>query len=178
MYNLASTADNYLSPALETMTNKLKLSDSLAGVTLLAIGNGAPDVFSAISATGDGNSDTILEATTSVSIVLGGTFFISSVVIALTINASNLNDDPNGTPIKKIKVTPRFFLRDVFFFFLTCIFLLVIMLSIGYFELWSAITLLVIYSVYVILVVVQSKNGNKDLVEEDDVADIVASKFQ
>jgi Ca2+/Na+ antiporter len=45
MYCLASTADLYLSPALETMTIKFGLSDSLAGVTLLAFRNGAPDVF-------------------------------------------------------------------------------------------------------------------------------------
>ena len=50
MYNLASTADVYLSPSLEYMTIKFGLSESLAGVTLLAFGNGAPDVFSAIAA--------------------------------------------------------------------------------------------------------------------------------
>lgn len=50
MYNLATTADSYLSPTLEQITLKFKLSESLAGVTLLAFGNGAPDVFSAISA--------------------------------------------------------------------------------------------------------------------------------
>jgi solute carrier family 24 (sodium/potassium/calcium exchanger), member 6 len=50
MYNLASTADEYLSPSLEYMVIKFKLSESLAGVTLLAFGNGAPDVFSAIAA--------------------------------------------------------------------------------------------------------------------------------
>jgi Ca2+/Na+ antiporter len=32
------------------MTVKFKLSESLAGVTLLAFGNGAPDVFSAVAA--------------------------------------------------------------------------------------------------------------------------------
>jgi len=55
MYNLASTADIYLSPALETMTTTFRLSDSLAGVTLLAFGNGAPDVFSAIAAASGGS---------------------------------------------------------------------------------------------------------------------------
>ena len=50
MYFLASTADLYLSPALEFVTIKFKMSESLAGVTLLAFGNGAPDVFSAVAA--------------------------------------------------------------------------------------------------------------------------------
>ena len=59
MYNLASTADAYLSPSLEDMTVKFGISESLAGVTLLAFGNGAPDVFSAIAAaqSSSGNAD-------------------------------------------------------------------------------------------------------------------------
>ena len=52
MYLLGSTADIYLSPALETISEKLGCSESLAGVTLLALGNGAPDMFAAISAGG------------------------------------------------------------------------------------------------------------------------------
>ena len=50
MYNLASTADLYLSPSLERMTIKFGLSESIAGVTLLAFGNGAADVLVAFSA--------------------------------------------------------------------------------------------------------------------------------
>mmetsp|Transcript_4570 Transcript_4570/g.6929 ORF Transcript_4570/g.6929 Transcript_4570/m.6929 type:complete len:83 (+) Transcript_4570:321-569(+) len=59
MFNLASTADVYLSPSLEFMTVRFSLSESLAGVTLLAFGNGAPDVFSAIAASLSGSSDDI-----------------------------------------------------------------------------------------------------------------------
>ena len=43
MYNLASTADEYLSPSIEFMVIKFKISESLAGVTLMALGSGAPD---------------------------------------------------------------------------------------------------------------------------------------
>lgn len=49
MYNLASTADEYLSPALEHIVVRFGISESLAGVTFLAFGNGAPDVFSSMS---------------------------------------------------------------------------------------------------------------------------------
>ena len=56
MYNLGSTADMYLSPALETISDKLSCSESLAGVTLLALGNGAPDVFASLSAGGTDES--------------------------------------------------------------------------------------------------------------------------
>lgn len=52
MYNLASTADEYLSPALEHIVVRYSISESLAGVTFLAFGNGAPDVFSSIASAG------------------------------------------------------------------------------------------------------------------------------
>lgn len=51
MYLLLSTADDHLSSSLEIITMKFKISQSLAGVTLLAFGNGAPDIFSSISST-------------------------------------------------------------------------------------------------------------------------------
>ena len=50
MYLLSSTADIYLSPSLEFITERFSCNESLAGVTLLAFGNGAPDVFSSIAA--------------------------------------------------------------------------------------------------------------------------------
>lgn len=45
-YILGSTADSFLSPALAKLSMTLGMSESLAGVTLLALGNGAPDVVS------------------------------------------------------------------------------------------------------------------------------------
>jgi sodium/potassium/calcium exchanger 6 len=156
MYNLASTADNYLSPSLEHMTVTFGLSDSLAGVTLLAFGNGAPDVFSAVAAAG-GQDPSELSATKSVSVIMGGpslgTFFITCIVISLATNASNINPDKNGPPIKMIKVTPRFYLRDISFFLITNLYLLYLMLVPGYINLTHALIFIAIYAIYVIIVV-------------------------
>lgn len=150
MYLLSETADAYLSPALETITVRFKLPESFAGVTLLALGNGAPDVFSSIAAAQGKDPNAI----TSVSIVVGGTFFISSVVVALSTRASNLNPNPNEPPIHKIKVTPRFFLRDLTFYMITIIYLIVIMLAVKEFTVGTSAAFLIIYTIYVILVVV------------------------
>lgn len=48
--------ENYLSPSLTKISEQLGFSQTLAGVTLLALGNGAPDVFTAIIAGGSGES--------------------------------------------------------------------------------------------------------------------------
>ncbi|KAJ8599873.1 hypothetical protein CTAYLR_010367 [Chrysophaeum taylorii] len=47
---LGSTADEYFSPALEQLSSDFGLPPRFAGVTLLALGNGAPDVSSTMHA--------------------------------------------------------------------------------------------------------------------------------
>eukprot|EP00966_Prymnesium_polylepis_P219024 5068170-Prymnesium_polylepis.1 len=47
---VASTADEYMVPNLERLSDMLKLSPNVAGVTLLALGNGAPDFFTSFNA--------------------------------------------------------------------------------------------------------------------------------
>jgi sodium/potassium/calcium exchanger 6 len=47
---LGSTAEEFFSPGLEMFSIKLGLPERFAGVTLLALGNGAPDVASTVNA--------------------------------------------------------------------------------------------------------------------------------
>lgn len=157
MYLLSSTADVYLSPCLEYLTVRFAISESLAGVTLLAFGNGAPDVFGSIAAAGDSNSDTVPDANKAVCILVGGTFFICTIVISLTTFAGTPN--PNGDePIRQIKVTPRYFIRDIVFFLFTSLYLIFAMLVVQGIDIYISIGFIVIYTIYVILVVCQSKS--------------------
>ena len=89
MYTLGSTAAVYLSPALEAISDKLGCSESLAGVTLLALGNGAPDMFAAISAGGT----TVAANNLLMSNLFGGVFLISTGVITLALRASTHTDE-------------------------------------------------------------------------------------
>jgi sodium/potassium/calcium exchanger 6 len=74
---LASTADNFLVVQLETLSDYLHLSPEVAGVTLLAFGNGAPDIFAAKESLSGKTSDFPLLLGN----VLGGSVFISTVVL-------------------------------------------------------------------------------------------------
>mmetsp|Transcript_8992 Transcript_8992/g.7925 ORF Transcript_8992/g.7925 Transcript_8992/m.7925 type:complete len:121 (+) Transcript_8992:36-398(+) len=49
---LGTTADTYLAPSLEVISSRMKLSEAVAGVTLVALVNGAPDAISGIVAGG------------------------------------------------------------------------------------------------------------------------------
>ena len=52
---LSTTADNYFVIQLETLSARLKLSPSTAGITLLALGNSAPDTFTDIASVEGGS---------------------------------------------------------------------------------------------------------------------------
>jgi len=52
---LATTADLFFVPQLEALSDSLGLSEEVAGVTLLALGNGMPDVMTATSAINKAN---------------------------------------------------------------------------------------------------------------------------
>ena len=154
MYTLASTADFYLSPSLEHMTVTFKLSESLAGVTLLAFGNGAPDIFAAISAASAGSdndnaSQQTENALQAISQLVGGAIFISSIVMLLTTFASK--------PSKIIQMTPLYFSRDLFFYAFSNLYILGIMLVVKEINIYISLGFFLIYFIYVVLVVVQSK---------------------
>eukprot|EP01041_Mallomonas_annulata_P001040 gene1040-2035_t len=59
IYLLGHTANNYFSPSLAVICDKLKLPYNIAGVTFLAMGNGAPDVFSSVTSF-TGNKDFLI----------------------------------------------------------------------------------------------------------------------
>lgn len=161
MYNLGSTADQYLSPALEAIAERLSCSESLAGVTLLALGNGAPDVFAAYSASSGGDGGDI---TFTVSCLMGSAFFITSVVMYLSVNGAEVVDDT-----KKIRVTKRFFLRDLIFYMLATVYLLFVIIFIGKITIVITIGFLALYMIFVVTVVVQSKMKGSN--EEEDQQD-------
>ena len=74
---LGSTADEYLTPAIENLVERFGFSETLAGVTLLAFANGAPDVLSSFSATSGGSSDGIF---LSLGAIFGAGLFVTTLV--------------------------------------------------------------------------------------------------
>lgn len=82
-YLLSDTANKYLSTALTNISEKLNLSQNLAGVTFLAFGNGAPDVIASIVASGDGDGGEGMDI--AIASLLGGGIFVSCFVFSLVI---------------------------------------------------------------------------------------------
>ena len=134
---LGISASDFFTPNLATIAQILGLDENVAGVTFLAFGNGSPDVFSTFSAMrAESGSLAIGE-------LLGAaTFIVSCIVGSMCI-------------IKPFKVHRTPFLRDVGFFTVAVILILLTLWD-GKIDQWEAGALVVMYLVYVITVVVSS----------------------
>ncbi|NXC50368.1 NCLX protein, partial [Penelope pileata] len=146
---LGVTAEKFFCPNLSAISTNLKLSHNVAvslvpwlfldtllhGVTFLAFGNGAPDVFSAVVAFSDPRT-----AGLAVGAVFGAGIFVTTVVaggIAL---------------VKPFTAASRPFLRDVIFY-MVAVFLTFMVLYFGRITLGEAVGYLGLYVFYVFTVV-------------------------
>ncbi|CAO3588606.1 unnamed protein product [Absidia cylindrospora] len=71
---ISVVASDFFCPNLQTIASKLELSESLAGVTVLAFGNGSPDLFGTFSAMDTGSGSMAIGE------IIGAAFFIVSVI--------------------------------------------------------------------------------------------------
>jgi len=144
-YLLGNTASEYFCSSLEKLSKLLNLSPTIAGITLLSLGNGAPDVFaSLVSFMGDGTSNVGFNT------VLGGASFVSCVVVGII---SILVKQ------EEFRVNRCAFVRDVCFFLLVLASLTFILIH-GKINLWGAMGFLSMYIVYFMVVYVLQVHWN------------------
>lgn len=136
-YLLGNTASEYFCYSLESLSSLLKLSPTIAGATLLSLGNGAPDVFSSIVSFMDSETEDI-----GLNTVLGGAFFVTCVVVGAISTLVHR---------KRVRVSKPAFVRDACFLLLVIASLIVI-LNYGEIHLWGAMAFSSMYVVYVVLV--------------------------
>ncbi|XP_027352599.1 cation/calcium exchanger 5 isoform X1 [Abrus precatorius] len=133
-YILITTAQHHFSIVTTKLASHLNLSPSMAAVTLLALGNGSPDVFSSLAALRAGQYRTGFGA-----ILSAGTFVSALVVGFVAIYAAPFSVDPAP------------FVRDVLFYLTAAFFLFYVYLSAEIF-LWQAVGFVGFYLFFVGLV--------------------------
>ncbi|XP_028090185.1 cation/calcium exchanger 5-like [Camellia sinensis] len=130
-YVHVKTAQDQFSVVVTKLVTHLNLSPSIGAVTLLALGNGAPDVFASVAAVREGHPRTGFGA-----ILSAGTFVSALVVGFVAIYAAPFSVDP----------VP--FVRDVLFYLTAALFLFYVYLSAEIF-LWQAIGFVGFYLFFV-----------------------------
>nr|KYP71246.1 Cation/calcium exchanger 3 [Cajanus cajan] len=133
-YILITTAQRHFSLVTTKLASHLSLSPSMAAVTLLSLGNGAPDVFASLAALRAGHYRTGLAA-----ILSAGTFVSALVVGFVAIYAAPFAVDPAP------------FVRDLLFYLTAAFFLFYVYLSAEIF-LWQAIGFVAFYFFFVAFV--------------------------
>lgn len=132
--SLATTASDYLCPNLYTISKFLNLSDNLAGLTLLAMGNSSADVLSTYKAISVGLVGL------AVSELIGAALFILTVVVG------------SICLLKPFKVPKHHFLRDSSFYLMVSL-LILISLVFGRISYFTAFSLGLLYVLYVIVAI-------------------------
>lgn len=162
---LGTTASNYFSPTISSICDKLQLRYDIAGVTFLAFGNGAPDVFSSISSFSGSSVDGSL-ITIGVGALLGGSFFVSSIVVG------------SIALICPCEVNPKFFVRDIMFHIIA-VSTLTLVGSLQYISLTIGLSLFLVYILYVTIVLTTSSgNIDQSLTASSNTSNIIISGIQ
>ena len=145
---LGDTAERYFCPVVRTLADRWNLAPATAGVTLLALGNGAPDVFASLAAftrasrvLDDETSETSAAAAAGATaaagaIVSAGMFVSGAVVGAVALVAA------------PFPVDPRPFRRDVSCY-LAAVIVTAVVVADGKVHAWEAAALPAYYVAFV-----------------------------
>uniref|UniRef100_A0A0K0ELY2 Sodium/calcium exchanger membrane region domain-containing protein n=1 Tax=Strongyloides stercoralis TaxID=6248 RepID=A0A0K0ELY2_STRER len=135
---LLTTADDYFSVNISQIVEHFKISQNIAGVTFMAFGNGAPDIFNSLASILSSKSP---KAGLAIGELLGAIIFLSTIVAGSIGMVSNFT------------VMRRPFIRDILFFYPPFCLLLVSFLTTNFVHIWLPITFLIIYIIYAIIVI-------------------------
>ncbi|XP_050971061.1 sodium/potassium/calcium exchanger 2 isoform X1 [Labeo rohita] len=156
---LAIVCDEFFVPALTVITEKLTISDDVAGATFMAAGGSAPELFTSVIGV------FISHSNVGIGTIVGSAVFNILFVIGMCAVFSK--------EILNLTWWPLF--RDVFFYIVGLIMLIIFFLD-NYITYWESISLLLAYATYVIFM---KFNGNvetlvKGIMNRNQVVEVEA----
>lgn len=135
---LGLAASKFFCPNLSAISSSLHLTHTVAGVTFLALGNGSPDIFSAMAAISRPHT-----AGLAVGALFGAGIFVTTVVAG------------SVSLVKPFALASRPFLRDVIFY-MSAVFWTFVILYRGTISLGETLGYLSLYIVYVLTVIIST----------------------
>ncbi|PAA48267.1 hypothetical protein BOX15_Mlig010314g3 [Macrostomum lignano] len=140
---VAIVCDDFFVPSLEIISEKLNLSEDVAGATFMAAGSSAPELFSSVAAVA-------FDSDAGVGTIAGSAVFNLLVIISLTAAFAG----------KVLHLDWRPLVRDSIFYLISIIYFIVMMYD-SVVQIWDAVVLLVLYIVYIVLMVLNPRLMNK-----------------
>eukprot|EP00080_Pristionchus_pacificus_P019993 PDM80013.1 G protein-coupled receptor [Pristionchus pacificus] len=134
---LSTSADDFFCPNISTIVNKLSISENLAGVTFMAFGNGAPDVFTSLASVVTSPTP---RADLALGGLLGGALFVTLIVLSGVVL------------VRPFKAAIFSSLRDLTFFLITMGLILLFFLLSDKVEIWQPLLFIGVYALYVLTV--------------------------
>eukprot|EP00080_Pristionchus_pacificus_P000240 PDM60260.1 G protein-coupled receptor [Pristionchus pacificus] len=151
---LSTSADDFFCPNISTIVNKLCISENLAGVTFMAFGNGAPDVFTSLASVVTSPTP---RADLALGGLLGGALFVTLIVLSGVVL------------VRPFKAAIFSSLRDLTFFLITMGLILLFFLLSDKVEIWQPLLFIGVYAFYVLTVLTTEyvKKRKRRRAEED-----------
>ncbi|XP_017893330.2 mitochondrial sodium/calcium exchanger protein-like, partial [Ceratina calcarata] len=138
---LGITADNFFCPSLAVIASVLRLSDNIAGVTILAFGNGAPDIFTSLVS---GSEEGIIMFTE----LIGAGIFVTTIIAG------------SVAFVKPFRIHLKPVMRDACFYILT-VCLISIIIRDEKIYLIEAIGFILWYAFFITVVVIMQMYENR-----------------
>ncbi|XP_039271807.2 sodium/potassium/calcium exchanger 4-like [Styela clava] len=130
---LAIICDDFFIASLEAISQRLNLSEDVAGATFMAAGSSAPELFISIAGAGAGSD-------VGVGTIVGSAVFNLLIIIALTAALAG----------KVLCLDWRPFVRDSIFYAMSIVAFIVFSLD-TQFTYWESLMLLVLYALYIVV---------------------------
>lgn len=151
---LSSTSDIFLGSAISKIVETFNINQNIAAVTLLAFGNGAPDVISSLVASAEPEGVTF-----SICSIMGTALFITSFVLGLVVYKA-----------KEIPLSPKMFNRNIILLIISLIFIIVVGIKKNM-NLIDSFGLIVIYILNIILAFFDDKKKEENKSNNQLIAD-------
>ncbi|XP_077533776.1 mitochondrial sodium/calcium exchanger protein-like [Haemaphysalis longicornis] len=146
---LGVTSGDFLTPSLFVISKTLHMSQNMAGVTLLAFGNGAPDIFSSIAGIRQGSYELVIGG------LIGGGIFVTTVVAGSVFLT------------RPFKMAARPFFRDCVFYFSAASWAFYLFYA-GQINIMHAIGFICLYCAYITVVIVSGIVYQRYLAKDQD----------
>ncbi|XP_006815761.1 sodium/potassium/calcium exchanger 4-like [Saccoglossus kowalevskii] len=130
---LAIICDDFFVPSLEVISEKLELSEDVAGATFMAAGSSAPELFTSVAGV-------VQETDLGIGTIVGSAVFNILIIIALSAALAGQILHLDWRPL----------MRDSLFYGISICCFITFSWD-AHFELWESIVLLVLYVLYIVI---------------------------